>query len=265
MLFNAPLSRIPSPSLYEPNGCRRLFGGQWGRRSRIPRLTHLRFFFLGRYPISQCSGLTSLFSLVCYAFRLDANSAILCNYEVYQLLQDVKKASSSKKKKAEQKNLATITYQVSLSVFLTPLVSVRLPWVRSDQKLPVSVLYLHGRDPAEDRTVCWVQGVMKWSRPCHGNICSLSLFWTSQTGQYNHSVVLRVIIITWDSKKNLFFIALFGVIHFYWKREAQSREEGRFSEGGPRSPSPAFVGDAVGSVWWKHGSHYHLCTAPQQR
>ena len=49
-------------------------------------------------------------------FRIDANSAVLCNYEVYGLLQDVKKQSSDKKKKSQLKNLATITYQVSCLV-----------------------------------------------------------------------------------------------------------------------------------------------------
>ncbi|XP_037092786.1 DNA-directed RNA polymerase III subunit RPC9-like [Pollicipes pollicipes] len=51
---------------------------------------------------------------------LDANSAILCNYEVYELLQDIKKGSSNKKKKNQLKNLATITYQTMKFLDGTP-------------------------------------------------------------------------------------------------------------------------------------------------
>ncbi|KAF0290285.1 DNA-directed RNA polymerase III subunit RPC9 [Amphibalanus amphitrite] len=51
---------------------------------------------------------------------LDASSAVLCNFEVYELLQDVKKQSSGKKKKSQQKNLATITYETLRFLESTP-------------------------------------------------------------------------------------------------------------------------------------------------
>jgi len=57
---------------------------------------------------------------------LDANSAVLCNYEVYQLLQEIKKKPAAKGKgkdkerKRGQKHLATITYEAIKFLEETP-------------------------------------------------------------------------------------------------------------------------------------------------